>query len=132
MGISERVVSEPSEKTFSRTLTTEYHFFKYVTCVSRNAKLFQRYATTSFQERALIPSAIIGLLPIRRRPAQAIMILLYGAGGEPGRGEIPMSLIAVRRLKNFPYRFIYPLGCRGQISGKVTSIFLTTIIISDL
>ncbi|MDY4711230.1 MAG: hypothetical protein SPC22_04620 [Ruminococcus bromii] len=49
-----------------------------------------------------------------------IMILLYGAGGVPGRGEIPMSLIADRRLKNFPYRFIYPLGCRGQISGKVT------------
>ena len=68
----------------------------------------------------LIPSASIGLLPIWRRPTQAIMILLYGAGGEPGRGEIPMSLIAVRRLKNFPYRFIYPLGCRGQISGKVT------------
>jgi len=101
-------------------LTTEYHFFKYVTCVSRNAKLPQRYATTSFQERALIPSVSIGLLPIWRRPTQAIMILLYGAGGEPGRGEIPMSLIAVRRLKNFPYRFIYPLGCRGQVSGKVT------------
>ena len=108
------------KRPFHRPLKTEYHFFKYVTCVSRNAKLPQRYATTSFQERALIPSVSIGLLPIWRRPTQAIMILLYGAGGEPGRGEIPMSLIAVRRLKNFPYRFIYPLGCRGQISGKVT------------
>lgn len=58
--------------------------------------------------------------PDMARTVRMIMILLYGAGGEPGRGEIPMSLIAVRHLKNFPYRFIYPLGCRGQISGKVT------------
>ena len=29
----------------------------------------------------------------RRRSMQGIMILLYGAGGEPGRGGIPMSLI---------------------------------------
>jgi len=60
------------------------------------------------------------VLQRRRRQAEGIMILLYGASGEPGRGEIPMNLIAVRRLKNFPYRFFYPLGCRGQVSGKVT------------
>ena len=35
------------KRPFHWTLTTEYHFFKYVTCVSRNAKLPQRYATTS-------------------------------------------------------------------------------------
>ena len=57
---------------------------------------------------------------MRERLAAEILDALNGVGGEPGRGEIPMSLIAVRRLKNFPYRFIYPLGCRGQISGKVT------------
>lgn len=27
-----------------------------------------------------------------------IMILLYGAGGGPGRGEMPMSLAATKRL----------------------------------
>ena len=29
------------------------------------------------------------------------MILLYGAGGEPGRGEIPMSLISSQTLVDF-------------------------------
>ena len=30
-----------------------------------------------------------------------IMILLYGAGGVPGRGEIPMSLISSQTLVDF-------------------------------
>ena len=30
-----------------------------------------------------------------------IMILLYGAGGEPGRGEIPMDLIRYRASDDF-------------------------------
>ena len=42
------------------------------------------------------------------------MILLYGAGGEPGRGEIPMSLIAVRRLKNFPIAICNQKGGVGK------------------
>ena len=31
-----------------------------------------------------------------------IMILLYGAGGEPGRGEIPMIQISSLFLSDFP------------------------------
>ena len=31
-----------------------------------------------------------------------IMILLYGAGGEPGRGEIPMIQISNLFLSDFP------------------------------
>ena len=30
------------------------------------------------------------------------MILLYGAGGEPGRGEIPMDPIRYRAFDDFP------------------------------
>ena len=30
------------------------------------------------------------------------MILLYGAGGEPGRGEIPMDPIRYRASDDFP------------------------------
>ena len=40
------------------------------------------------------------------------MILLYGAGGGPGRGEIPMDLIANRHL------MIPNAGCQGQIAKK--------------
>ena len=31
-----------------------------------------------------------------------IMILLYGAGGEPGRGEIPMIQMSCLFLSDFP------------------------------
>ena len=41
------------------------------------------------------------------------MILLYGAGGEPGRGEIPMDPIRYRASDDFP---IVHVGCRGQIT----------------
>ena len=30
------------------------------------------------------------------------MILLYGAGGEPGRGEIPMELVSSQPSDDFP------------------------------
>ena len=33
-----------------------------------------------------------------------IMILLYGAGGEPGRGEIPMSSVSSRTPVDFLLR----------------------------
>ena len=33
-----------------------------------------------------------------------IMILLYGAGGVPGRGEIPMSSVSSRTLVDFLLR----------------------------
>ena len=111
--------SRNQKRPFHWTLTTEYHFFKYVTCVSRNAKLPQRYATTSFQERALIPSVSIGLLPIWRRPAQAIMILLYGAGGEPGRGEIPMIQMSRLFLSDFPWAFARQGVLRTNIARPV-------------
>ena len=31
------------------------------------------------------------------------MILLYGAGGEPGRGEIPMDLLSKQAPDAFPF-----------------------------
>ena len=40
------------------------------------------------------------------------MILLYGAGGEPGRGEIPMDPIRYRASDDF----LLHVGCRGQIT----------------
>jgi len=40
------------------------------------------------------------VLQRRRRPAQAIMILR--AGGEPGRGEIPMIQISSQALEELP------------------------------
>ena len=46
----------------------------------------------------------IRLLRIRRWNVSGTMILLYGAGGEPGRGEIPMSLVSNQTLVDFLLR----------------------------
>ena len=43
-----------------------------------------------------------------------IMIHLYGAGGVPGSGEIPMELARNQSSDDFPLR----MGCRGQIIRK--------------
>ena len=48
------------------------------------------------------------------------MILLYGAGGEPGRGEIPVDLIRYRASDDFLFpdvillEFVLPLVVKGQ------------------
>ncbi len=39
-----------------------------------------------------------------------IMILLYGAGGEPGRGEIPMNTVQHTVTQVFPVRQKPPQG----------------------
>ena len=39
-----------------------------------------------------------------------IMILPYGAGGEPGRGETPMIQISYLFLSDFPQRFVARQG----------------------
>ena len=46
----------------------------------------------------------IRLLRIRRWNVSGTMILLYGAGGEPGRGEIPMSSVSNWTLVDFLLR----------------------------
>ena len=44
-----------------------------------------------------------------------IMILLYGAGGEPGRGEIPMRWFRKPSLSDFPIRGCLVFGFSGKI-----------------
>jgi hypothetical protein len=44
-----------------------------------------------------------------------IMILLYGAGGEPGRGEIPMMWCSTPQPKLLPAGYRAEQGRRGQI-----------------
>ena len=48
---------------------------------------------------AVLPGAMTG---------PGTMILLYGAGGEPGRGEIPMSADNSQAADDFP-------RCRGTL-----------------
>jgi len=43
-----------------------------------------------------------------------IMILLYGAGGEPGRGEIPMIQISSLFLSDFPKAFCSARGVENK------------------
>ncbi len=40
--------------------------------------------------------------PYRAMTVRMIMILLYGAGGEPGRGETPMKQTSNLLLSDFP------------------------------
>ena len=46
------------------------------------------------------------------------MILLYGAGGGPGRGEIPMDLFRKQASDVFPMC----VGCRGQITHRYIAV----------
>ena len=48
----------------------------------------ERYETCD--DAARTPDLKLGLLPSLATTVRMIMILPYGAGGEPGRGEIPM------------------------------------------
>ena len=43
-----------------------------------------------------------------------IMILLYGAGGEPGRGEIPMIQISNLFLSDYPKAFCLARGVENK------------------
>ena len=45
-----------------------------------------------------------------------IMILLYGAGGEPGRGEIPMIQISSLFLSDYPKLFAWQGVLRTNIA----------------
>ena len=45
-----------------------------------------------------------------------IMILLYGAGGEPGRGEIPMIQISSLFLSDYPKLFVWQGVLRTNIA----------------
>ena len=51
---------------------------------------FNEYATTSFIGMSENPRYKYQVAPDTAMTVRTIMILLYGAGGEPGRGEIPM------------------------------------------
>ena len=48
-----------------------------------------------------------------------IMILLYGAGGVPGRGEIPMIQISSLFLSDFPWAFARQGVLRTNIARPV-------------
>ena len=52
---------------------------------------FNEYATTSFIGMSENPRYKYQVAPDTAMTVRIIMILLYGAGGEPGRGEIPMK-----------------------------------------
>ena len=52
---------------------------------------FNEYATTSFIGMSENPRYKYQVVSDMAMTVRIIMILLYGAGGEPGRGEIPMK-----------------------------------------
>ena len=72
-----------------QTLKTEYSSIRYVPCITSRsrkcAKTFRKEASDN------IYTTITREAPDRRRHVQGIMILLYGAGGGPSGGEIPMN-----------------------------------------
>ena len=81
------------------TLKTEYQISRYVTCVS---SLAEWYAMTLHQQSSENPICKYQVAPDKATTHTATMILLYGAGGEPGRGEKPMSSASNRTPVDFP------------------------------
>ena len=60
------------------------------------------YAKTSNIGMSDNPRYKYQVAPDMAMTVRMIMILLYGAGGEPGRGEIPMSSESNRTPVDFP------------------------------
>ena len=77
------------------TLKIEYQINRYVTCVS---SLAAWYAKTLLQQPSENPNCKYQIASDKAITHTATMILLYGAGGGPGRGEKPMSSVAAERL----------------------------------
>ena len=57
--------------------------------------VFQNSENSSYEYRIATDMAMT---------VRMIMILLYGAGGEPGRGETPMESVRSRSPDDFPIR----------------------------
>jgi hypothetical protein len=76
---------------------------------------FNEYATTSFIGMSENPRYKYQVAPDMAMTVRIIMILLYGAGGEPGRGEIPMK----RCSTSLPMYFLQQGVLRTNIA-KIT------------
>ena len=74
---------------------------------------------TPFIGRAKNTNANIKLPLIRRRLMHGIMILLYGAGGVPGRSEILMSSASSRMLVDLP--------CTWGVENKLCAYYIVKI-----
>ena len=112
----------------TRTLTIKYTFIRYVawamgetlsrTKVRQDPPAAYGISGTQGGERPRNRFRNIRLPRIRRWQAQVIMILLYGAGGEPGRGETPMDPTRNWASDDFPSR----RGCWEQILRPVHAV----------
>jgi len=60
------------------------------------------YAKTSFMGTSENPRYKYQVAPDTAMTVRMTMILLYGAGGEPGRGEIPMKRFSTSLPMYFP------------------------------
>ena len=89
------IFSFPAVMGFHEALKTEYQINRYVTCVS---SLAAWYAMTLLQQSSENPNCKYQIASDKAITHTATMILLYGAGGGPGRGEEPMSSVAAERL----------------------------------
>ena len=65
-----------------------------------------RYAKTSYKGQSENPCYNYQVATDTAMTVRMIMILLYGAGGEPGRGEIPMKRCSTPLPMYFP--------CKGR------------------
>ena len=73
-----------------------------------------RYALTFGKRKEREPLHDYRIATDMAMTVRMIMILLYGAGGEPGRGEIPMKRFSKPNLC-VSHKAFAMQGCRGQI-----------------
>ena len=100
VGISEGVTSPPRRKPLHCSLKIEYQIFKYVTCIDE-LRWWVRH-DLGLSERAINLRHKCRTATDTAMTYTTIMILLYGAAGEPGRGESPMKPLRWRLLEDFP------------------------------
>ena len=88
------------------------HIHQVHSCAGARASAEWRCAKTLLPIRVITESKVASVsepfwnirrLRIRQWNASGIMILLYGAGGGPGRGEIPMDLFRKQASDVFPF-----------------------------
>ena len=76
-------------RILTSTFKTEYTSIRYVPCITSRSRRCAKTCRKKASDN--IYTTVTREAPDRRRPVQGIMILLYGAGGEPSGGEIPMN-----------------------------------------
>ena len=119
VGISERVISTPIRSSpFAVPWKLNIQVLRTLFLMISH---HNGYAKTSYIGQSENPRYNYQVAPDTAMTVRMIMILLYGAGGEPGWGEIPMKRWSTPLPMYFPCK-----GRRGQILHRNIRLKIST------